>query len=74
MKLQIAKLRLIGIVALSVALFLYVIEKKDWAALPFFIASISFTVVIILHIYVSFKSGFLKDFITYKEEDEEETL
>ena len=74
MKTQIAKLRLIGIVALAVALFLFVFEKKEWAGLLFLIATLSFSLVMVLHIYLSFKSGFFKNYLNYKKNEEEETL
>ena len=69
MKLQIAKFRLFGIVTLAAFLFLIMFEFKQLASIALMLSSLSFMFVIVLHIYVSFKSGFLKDFLTYKEDE-----
>ena len=69
MKLQIAKLRLIGIVAFAAFLFLTIIEKKQIANISLIVALLSFAVVIVLQIYSSYKSGFLKNYLNKDVEE-----
>ena len=71
MKLQIAKLRLFGIITFAAFLFLIMFEFKQLANFSLMLSSWSFLIIIVLHIYVSFKSGFLKEYTTYNRVEDE---